>query len=466
MMKKRELRWYTGLTLGLCCLFLMMLCAVAAAEVEVNEANFPDDNFRKFILEEYAGGDQVLTDAEIAKVTSMYCSAMEIYDMQGIEYFTAMTSLSCAVNYLTSLDVSGCTALKKLDCSYNALLQQPVVGSVKLTELDCGGNRLIKSMDLSAYPALTKLNCSLNALTSLDVSMCPALKDLDCCDNRIATLKTVKSLTALWCSGNQLNRLDVSGCPELKQLLCTENSLSTLDVTKNTKLHLLACEDNKIRRLDVSGCPKLMKVIANNKVQKDKKTYWWRKGETFLRMNLDTKFIHSVTGVSLNKTKATLTRTSKEHHPTLTLKATISPACSANKSVTWSSSNPKVAKVDEKGKVTALKVGTTKITCTAKDGKNVYAICRITVVDRKVTKIILNKKKASMVKGDTLQLRVKSILPKDAVNRKVQWTSSNEKIAKVDQKGKVTALKKGKVTITCKATDGSKVKATCKITIE
>ena len=103
MMKKRELRWYTGLTLGLCCLFLMMLCAVAAAEVEVNEANFPDDNFRKFILEEYAGGDQVLTDAEIAKVTSVYCSAMEIYNMQGIEYFTAMTSLSCAVNNLRNL---------------------------------------------------------------------------------------------------------------------------------------------------------------------------------------------------------------------------------------------------------------------------------------------------------------------------------------------------------------------------
>jgi len=71
-----------------------------------------------------------------------------------------------------------------------------------------------------------------------------------------------------------------------------------------------------------------------------------------------------VTGVKLNRKSITL-KVRKSN----TLKATVSPANATNKTVTWKSSNKKVATVNKKGKVTAKKAGTARITVTTKDGK-------------------------------------------------------------------------------------------------
>lgn len=56
--------------------------------------------------------------------------------------------------------------------------------------------------------------------------------------------------------------------------------------------------------------------------------------------------------------------------------------------------------------------------------------------------------------------------PKSAGNKTVKWTSSNKKVATVSASGLVTAKKKGKVTITVKAKDGSKKFAKCTITVK
>ena len=169
--------------------------------------------------------------------------------------------------------------------------------------------------------------------------------------------------------------------------------------------------------------------------------------------------------IKLNKTSATLTRTLKKAKPTLKLKATISPSDASNKEVTWKSSNTKIATVDKNGKVTALKTGTVKITCTANDGSGKKATCKITIVDEKLTKITLNKKKLTLAKGATYKLKVKKFTPATAFNQQVSWKSSNKKVAKVDKNGKVTALKPGTAKITCTAKDGSGVKAVCMITV-
>lgn len=84
--------------------------------------------------------------------------------------------------------------------------------------------------------------------------------------------------------------------------------------------------------------------------------------------------------------------------------------------------------------------------------------------DVKVAKIKLNKTKASVAKGDTLQLKA-TATPTNASNAAVKWTSSNTKVAKVSSKGKVTGVKPGTATITATAQDGSGVKATCKVTV-
>ena len=172
-----------------------------------------------------------------------------------------------------------------------------------------------------------------------------------------------------------------------------------------------------------------------------------------------------VAKIKLNKTSAELLITAKKK-PTLQLKASITPTNATNKDVVWKSSNTKVATVDKKGKVTVLKTGSVTITCTAADGSKVKATCKIVIKNTLVKKITLNKKNATLKQGNILQLKVKSILPKDAVNRNVKWKSSNKKVAVVDKDGRVTARGKGTCVITCTAADGSKIIAKCKITVK
>ena len=128
----------------------------------------------------------------------------------------------------------------------------------------------------------------------------------------------------------------------------------------------------------------------------------------------------STTTIKLSKTTATMTRTASKLKPTLTLKATVKTEDGGTAAVTWKSSNTKIAKVDKNGKVTALKAGKVTITCTAKDGSGASASCEISVKDKLVTKITLNKTKATVKKGDTLQLSVKKVTPTTAVNQKVK----------------------------------------------
>lgn len=65
--------------------------------------------------------------------------------------------------------------------------------------------------------------------------------------------------------------------------------------------------------------------------------------------------------------------------------ATVVPSNATNSSVKWVSSSPDVATVDDGGNVTALKEGSTTITCTAVDGSGVSASCPVTVTAKSTT---------------------------------------------------------------------------------
>ena len=163
--------------------------------------------------------------------------------------------------------------------------------------------------------------------------------------------------------------------------------------------------------------------------------------------------------ISLDKTSATLKATE-----TLTLKATVAPATTTNKSVTWKSSNEAVATVDANGKVTAVAVGETTITATTTDGSNKSATCKITVAKTLAESVTLDKTTATLKATETLTLKA-TIAPATTTDKSVTWKSSNEAVATVDANGKVTAVAVGEATITVTTTDGSNKSATCKITV-
>ena len=129
----------------------------------------------------------------------------------------------------------------------------------------------------------------------------------------------------------------------------------------------------------------------------------------------------------------------------------------------WSSSDPAVATVDNEGHVTAVAPGTAAVTVTASQGTRTYtASCEFTVIEG-VTDLTLNKSSLKLAVEGTAVL--KATVQPEQFEGQVKWSSSDTKIAKVSGKGKVTALKAGTCTITCKATDGSGMEASCEVTV-
>ena len=167
------------------------------------------------------------------------------------------------------------------------------------------------------------------------------------------------------------------------------------------------------------------------------------------------KVVIRVTGVSLNRDEITLTP-GKE----AVLKAKVRPSGASDKSVTWRSSNSKVASVNSKGVVTAKKAGEAEITVKTKDG-SFRDSCTVYV---EVYPTSLRLKKDSYTVKTEKSVRIGyTILPADATEKSLTWRSSNRKIATVNSKGVVTGVKGGKVTITAKTVNG--IKASCTVTV-
>ena len=167
--------------------------------------------------------------------------------------------------------------------------------------------------------------------------------------------------------------------------------------------------------------------------------------------------------ITLNKTSVTLNRGAKNR--TFQLKKAIKNKNATYKGVSWYSSNKNVATVDNNGKVTVLKKGTVTITAKAKDGSNKSAKCKFTV-KQLVTKLSYNNKKQvkEVYKNKTIKFAV-TVVPSNANNKGLTYSSSNKKVATVNSKGVVKGIKAGTVTITAKAKDGSRkvVKLTVKV---
>lgn len=175
------------------------------AGIDINLTNFPDKNFRNWLLSQPYGYDGMLTYAEIADVTEINVNSHNIQSLNGIEFFTVLTTLYCDNNQLTTLNISRNTLLKTLGCSKNRLYALDTSKNTKLNWLDCQSNQLTE-LKVSKNTALSMLNCNNNILTSLDVS-----KNTE--------------LTMLSCRGNQLSYLDVSQNTILKELYCSQNKI-------------------------------------------------------------------------------------------------------------------------------------------------------------------------------------------------------------------------------------------------
>lgn len=115
---------------------------VTLADVEINEDNFPDANFRNIVLEidQNWNGNGILEDLEMRGVYYFSVSDSDISDLKGIEYFTSIVWLDCSGNKLSYLDVSKNTSLQELICQNN------YIPETKLPQINGNLNKI------SAYP--------------------------------------------------------------------------------------------------------------------------------------------------------------------------------------------------------------------------------------------------------------------------------------------------------------------------
>lgn len=139
-------------------LLMLYVTSIAWADVEINEKNFPDPNFRNWILSQPFGKDGVLSDKEIADIREMNVSNKNIHDLKGLEYFTALESLNLDKNQVKYIDVSKNKELVYLRVEWNQLTSLDVSKNEAMRFLMCGGNSLTE-LNTSGCTALERIRC-------------------------------------------------------------------------------------------------------------------------------------------------------------------------------------------------------------------------------------------------------------------------------------------------------------------
>ena len=253
----------------LCCMVLTLLptAAFAAGDVNINETNFPDTNFRQYVKDEFdKDGNEVLSADEIAAADTIFVTGKPITSIEGIAYFTALTNLMCSNTKLTTLDTSYNTELVFLECNeVSTLTSLNVSQNTKLKVLRCNDNALA-DLNLTNNTALEKLECGGNEFTTLDLSKNTNLKYFGFFNGKLSSLDLTHNtnLEELYFCGNNFSTIDVSQNTKLKYLHLFGNQLITLDTSKNSNLQRLWVYTNPLTSMYLGDSGSIGEVKFDN----------------------------------------------------------------------------------------------------------------------------------------------------------------------------------------------------------
>ena len=146
------------------------------------------------------------------------------------------------------------------------------------------------------------------------------------------------------------------------------------------------------------------------------------------------------------------------------IQATVLPAFASTKDLKWTTDAPDIASVSQAGALTAIAPGTAVITAAATDGSGVTATCTVTVHGVPVTSVVLNRATASLKIDETVSLSA-TVLPANAWDKSISWSSSDETIATVDENGTVTAVALGSATIKATACSNPEAFGECTVSV-
>ena len=312
------------LSIAFCSLMTIGKVSASIDESILSSSDFPDENFRKCIVDTFNEKEPDFVESGRTK------SQVRRYLSQKT------TELDCSSKGITSAEgIQYLTSLQELDLRSNNISTIDLSKNTALTELFLSGNK-ISTIDVSKNTALTNLYLSSNILITIDVSKNTALTGLALTNNKISTIDVSKNtaLTFLSLDSNKLTTIDVSKNTALTNLNLSYNNLSTIDLSKNTALRYL--------------------YLSNNNFSQPTETKY---GLGKLTLGEKVSFKEYVKLPQGFKTK-----------------------------VSYTSSNPEIATVDENGNISGVKEGTTTITFTSKDkdGNLIYYEVNEVTVTKKV----------------------------------------------------------------------------------
>ncbi len=250
----------------------------------------PDANFEAALssYDDISNDGQVPTSL-IEEVANLNLTLQSISDLTGIQDFTALKTLSCefnnltsidvsnnllleelyvSTNNLTSLDVSNNTALKKLSANTTNISSLDITNNVALEELNIFSNPNLTSLNVNSNPLLNRLIASSTSITALDVSSNPLLTELHVHDTGLVSIDLTNNTAILQLRINQtsIENLELRTLSNLRVLNCSETNLYNLNIQNGN--------NTLISEFNASSNPNLTCILVDDAAYSTGNTIW------------------------------------------------------------------------------------------------------------------------------------------------------------------------------------------------
>ena len=409
--------------------------------IPINVTNFPDANFRNYLLDQDFGHDAMLTEQEIEYITKIDVSDMNIYSLKGIEFFTSLEILNCSNNHLTALDMSNNGSLKEL-IFFRNYLNGPAMDEL-ISSLRTNNTGDEHHLDVINILADTKDNLMTEeqAKAARAKGWQPFFRWNSSgwvpyygrkTGNVVSGTKLITNVSQLSSPYTETFEGSLAGLIDDDIYTFWHSMWTAGFVTNGT--HYLQAEVPEMARNSL-----ICMQFTRRNTYSDHTTIWGVYGTND----------YNATKNECNK----LTEISSPYK---------FPDCWQETFVSepFSNKDYKYLRFYAEQEYSAV----------VNDGEGFFHLAEFQLFYLQseivpVTNISLNKTSETMPVGTNLQL-IATVTPTNATDKSVSWKSSNESVATVNASGLVNARAVGNVIITCTANDGSGVKATCQFTIE
>ncbi len=416
--------------------------AGGADPVAITEALTTDyTNVRFSRTETYAGSDTEITKTADQTVTVLAAAtALEL--KQGAVVVSTLSLTAGAAAETVTADVTGPTA------SLVANVNNPAVAAIDTSTLTSAGTFTITPLSVgTAVVTVRTRGSNLTKTISVNVTKAPTDAIAVVLDKASISLP-VNSSYALTATISPDDTTD-------KTLTWTSSSPSNVSVDSTGSVKVLRDFSS-----DAAGSGITIGTDGTRYATITVSTVNSKTATCLVAVNAI-----PVDGIAISATSLTLYKGSWK-----TLSAVVTPTNAADPSVTWSSSDPAIVKVDADGKVTAVSIPTgadygEAVITAQSSNSTIYATCTVKVLASVLTtSLTLNKSTLALNVGDEETLVVTGS-PSNATNKTLSWTSSNPDVASVDAYGKVIGASKGTAVIRADSTDGSGKYVSCVVTV-